>query len=60
MLLLPLMTLLIIEKSAVQVIRAATPGTYVRTCTPCKDSDETVHSHSLIRIFTGCILDSQW
>ena len=33
--------------------------TYHRTCGPSEDSDQTAHSRSLIRIFTGRILDSQ-
>ena len=32
---------------------------YHRTYTPTEDSDQPVPSHSLIRIHTGCILDSQ-
>ena len=38
---------------------------YLRICAPSEDSDQPVwiwsrrHLHSLIRIFTGCILDSQ-
>ena len=32
---------------------------HLRACTPCEDSDQPAHSHSLIRIFTGRILDSQ-
>ena len=32
---------------------------YRWTCGPCKSSDQPVCLHSLIRIFTGCILDSQ-
>ena len=32
---------------------------YVWTCAPREDSDQPAHSRSLIRIFTGCILDSQ-
>ena len=31
----------------------------LRTCTTSEDSDQPVRSHSLIRIFTGCILDRQ-
>ena len=33
--------------------------TYLWTCAPSEDSDQTAHSRSLIRIFTGRILDSQ-
>ena len=33
--------------------------TYLRTCIPSEDSDQPAHSRSLIRIFTGSILDSQ-
>ena len=29
------------------------------TCSPSEVSDQSAHSHSLIRIFTWCILDSQ-
>ena len=32
---------------------------YLRTCALSEDSDQTAHSRSLIRIFTGRILDSQ-
>ena len=30
-----------------------------RTCASCENSGQPAQSHSLIRIFTGCILDSQ-
>ena len=33
--------------------------TYIRTYAPSEDSDQTAHSRSLIRIFTGHSLDSQ-
>ena len=33
--------------------------TYLRTCAPSEDSDQPVHSRSLIRIFTGHILDRE-
>ena len=33
--------------------------TYIRSCAPSEDSDQPAHLHSLIRIFTGCILESQ-
>ena len=33
--------------------------TYIRTSAPSEDSDQTAHSRSLIRIFSGHILDSQ-
>ena len=33
--------------------------TYLRTCAPSEDSDQPAHSRSLIRIFTGRILESQ-
>ena len=33
--------------------------TYLRTCAPSEHSDQHAHSCSLIRIFTGHILDSQ-
>ena len=33
--------------------------TFLRTCVPGKDSDQLAHLNSLIRIFTGHILDSQ-
>ena len=33
--------------------------TYLRACAPSEDSDQTAHSRSLIRIFTGRILNSQ-
>ena len=33
--------------------------THLRTCPPSEDSDQPAHSRSLIRIFTGRILDSQ-
>ena len=33
--------------------------TYIRTCAPSEDSDQTAHSRSLIRIFPGRILDTQ-
>ena len=32
---------------------------YLWTCAPSEDSDQTAHSRSLIRIFTGRILDRQ-
>ena len=32
---------------------------YLQTCVPNEDSDQPAHFCSLIRIFTGCILDSQ-
>ena len=32
---------------------------YLRTCAPSKDSDQPAHLCSLIRIFTGGILDSR-
>ena len=32
----------------------------VRKCAPSEDSDQIAHSRSLIRIFAGRILDSQW
>ena len=32
---------------------------YLRTCAPSEDSDQPAHSHSLIRIFIGCVLHSQ-
>ena len=35
------------------------PKTYLLTCAPSEDSDQFAHSCSLIRIFTGRILDSQ-
>ena len=34
--------------------------TYLRTCAPSKDSDQPAHLRSLIRIFAGRIVDSQW
>ena len=34
-------------------------ATYLRTCAPSEDSDQTARMRSLIRIFTGCILESQ-
>ena len=34
-------------------------ATYLRTCAPSEDSDQTAHVRSLIRIFTGRISDSQ-
>ena len=34
-------------------------NTYLRKCAPREDSDQPAHSRSLIRIFTGRILDSQ-
>ena len=37
----------------------ATPEIVPSTCAPGEDPDQTVHSHSLIRIFTRGILDSQ-
>ena len=33
--------------------------TYLQTSVPREDSDQPAHSRSLIRIFTGCILNSQ-
>ena len=33
--------------------------TYLCTCAPSEDSDQPAHSHRLIRIFTGRILDHQ-
>ena len=36
-------------------IRSATCGKYLRKCAPSEDSDQTAHSRSLIRIFTGRI-----
>ena len=33
--------------------------TYLRTCAANENSDQPAHSSSLIRIFTGCILDSR-
>ena len=39
-------------------ISAETSEMYLRTCAPGKTSD-LAHSRSLIRIFTGCILDSK-
>ena len=33
--------------------------TYLSICAPSEDSDQTAHSRSLIRIFTGRILDNQ-
>ena len=33
-------------------------NTYLWTCVPSENSDQPAHSHSLIRIFTGHILDS--
>ena len=33
--------------------------TYLQKCAPSEDSDQPAHSRSLIRIFTGRILDSQ-
>ena len=33
--------------------------TYLRRYVPSRDSGQPPHSHSLIRIFIGCILDSQ-
>ena len=38
---------------------AACQKTYLQTCAPREDSDQPAHSRSLIRIFTGRILDSQ-
>ena len=32
---------------------------YLWICSPSEDSDETVHSHRLTRIFTGYTFDSQ-
>ena len=32
---------------------------YLLTCVSSEDSDQPSHTHSLIRIFTRCILDSQ-
>ena len=32
---------------------------YLQTCAPSEDSDQPAHSRSLIRIFTGRMLDSQ-
>ena len=34
-------------------------STYLWICAPSEDSDQPAHSHSLIRIFTERILDSQ-
>ena len=31
---------------------------YVRICAPSESPDQSAHSRSLIRIFTGCILNS--
>ena len=36
-------------------IRAKASETYLRTCPPKEDSDQTAHSRSLIRIFDGRI-----
>ena len=33
---------------------------FLRTCAPSEDSDQLTHSHSLLIIFAGCILNSQW
>ena len=33
--------------------------TYLRTCAPSEDLDQPAHSRSLIRIFSGRLLDSQ-
>ena len=33
--------------------------TYLQTCASGKDSDQPDYSSSLIKIFTGCILESQ-
>ena len=32
---------------------------YPLTCAPSEESDQIAHSHSLIKTFTGHILDSQ-
>ena len=34
--------------------------TSLRTCAPSEDSDQPAHWRSLIRIFSGCILNRQW
>ena len=50
-----------IEIKALRVIMLAVSATSEnvhRTCVPREDSDQTAHSRSLIRIFSGCILDS--
>ena len=33
---------------------------YLRTCPPSEDSDQPAQMRSLIRIFTGCILDAMF
>ena len=43
-----------------RTIWTPTSENYFRTCAPSEDSDQPAHSRSLIRIFTGHILDSQW
>ena len=44
----------------VAYLRASMFVMYLRTCAPSEDSDQTAHSRSLIRIFTGRISDSRW
>ena len=39
--------------------RSTTSETYLRTCSPRKNSGQPAHKNCLIRIFTGLILDSQ-
>ena len=41
------------------MIWATAQKTYLRTCAPSEDSDQSAHSRSLIKVFTGRILDSQ-
>ena len=41
------------------IIRTPKWEMYLWTCAPSEDSDQLAHSRSLIRIFTGRILDSQ-
>ena len=48
-----------IDSTIMHIFEQQGQKTYLRTCAPSEDSDQTAHSRSLIRIFTGRNLDSQ-
>ena len=40
------------------IIESQRPKMYIRICMPNEDSNQSVHSHSLTRIFSGRIVDA--
>ena len=45
--------------AASYIVIATTSERYIQACAPSENSDQPALSRSLIRIFSGCIVDSQ-